>query len=192
MPSPLVHATAGYILYRVFRRQDNEDVTRPDVPLLATTFFFSVLPDIDVALGFWHRDMGNFHNQESHSLFVGLFVALLFGGLLAIRNHRKALPLFAVALVAYSVHIVLDSLIPSRGVMMFWPLTAERFASPIPLFVGLKWSEGLWHPFHIVTFANELLVAALGVFLAHAYARTRRTAPFRNGPAHERRLSASE
>jgi inner membrane protein len=173
MPSPLVHVTAGYVAYCLFRRRNDLPVSRPDVPLLATTLFFSTLPDVDIVLGFWHRDMGNFHNQESHSLFMGLFVSLLFAAFFLLRCYSNAWRMFGIALSCYTAHVILDSLIPSRGVMMFWPFTMERFASPVPIFFGLHWSEGIWSPLHILTFGNELLVSALAVFAAHLWLRSR-------------------
>lgn len=192
MPSPIVHTTAGYVMYRLFRRQDETSVRRPDLPLLATTFFFSTLPDVDVALGFWYRDMVNFHNQESHSLLMGLFIALLFAALLAIRRYQNTWRLFGIALSCYSLHVILDSLIPSRGVMLFWPLSEERFASPVPFFYQLQWSEGLWSASHIVTISHELFVSAIALGIVTLFLRRRRHSARQKQFTRDHQLPISE
>ena len=43
-----------------------------------------------------------------------------------------------------------------RGVMVFWPLSLERFASPVPLFYGLHWSDGYLSERHLITLVTEL------------------------------------
>ncbi|NIV75262.1 MAG: hypothetical protein GWN37_10615, partial [Gammaproteobacteria bacterium] len=44
---------------------------------------------------------------------------------------------FLLTLVCYELHVLLDYLTVGRGVMLLWPLSAERFAPPIYLFYGL-------------------------------------------------------
>jgi hypothetical protein len=63
----------------------------------------------------------------------------------------------------------MDFFTVSRGVMLFWPLTDQRFVSPVKLFTGLHWSQGVWSVHHLYTIFSEgifvlsvfLLVAAL-------------------------------
>jgi hypothetical protein len=42
-----------------------------------------------------------------------------------------------------------------RGVMAFWPLSSERFISPVLLFYGLHWSEGIFSGKDLWTIVNE-------------------------------------
>jgi hypothetical protein len=53
----------------------------------------------------------------------------------------------------------MDSLTAERGVMMFWPLTQVRFASPLKLFFGVQWGLGWFSIWHLWTVCTELLFA---------------------------------
>ena len=43
--------------------------------------------------------------------------------------------------------------------MLFWPLSSHRFSSPLLLFYGVRWSDGLFSIHHLSTVLNELLFA---------------------------------
>ena len=168
MPSPIIHTTAGYVLYRLSRKADNQQSKRKRYknlpPLLLFSIGMSLLPDLDSIPGLIVGNLSLYHNNAFHSLSVGVLVALV-GGLIA----RYALRLnywlgFLIGLVGYEVHIILDYFTIGRGVMLFWPLTQERYESPIKLFYGLRWSEGLLSYKHLWTLASETLVVAV-VFL---------------------------
>jgi hypothetical protein len=59
----------------------------------------------------------------------------------------------------------MDALTAERGVMMFWPLTQNRVASPIKLFFGLQWGLGWFSPWHLWTIFTESLfvIVVIGV-----------------------------
>jgi hypothetical protein len=60
----------------------------------------------------------------------------------------------------------MDALTAERGVMMFWPLTDARFASPIKIFYGLQWGLGwfsVWHLWTVFTEALFGLIVILGM-----------------------------
>jgi inner membrane protein len=142
----------------------------------------SLLPDVDAVVGIAAGDLGRFHNNLTHSLFVALGVALIAGGLASLGRHlplwlarlAESMPGFGrafwLALVCYGAHVALDWMTYGKGVMAFWPLTDRRFSSPITVFYGLRWSEGIWSSHHLVTVLTELgivgAVAILGVVIA--------------------------
>jgi hypothetical protein len=171
MPSPIAHAAAGYVAYRLFHANRADSSSKTDWLLLSTTGFFAMLPDIDIALGLIYGDLGRFHNQESHSLLLGLLLAALFAGLMARRQRHNFLRWFSIAGICYALHVILDSLAPGRGVLMLWPLSDVRFISPVPFFYGLHWSEGIFSLSHIWTAGSELLIAMVALFFVIFWSR---------------------
>lgn len=45
--------------------------------------------------------------------------------------------------------------------MLFWPLSLERFESPVKIFYGVRWSEGVMSPIHFNTIINEVVFVLL-------------------------------
>lgn len=164
MPSPIAHLGAGYAIYRYYKQQVPQDQRRFwKVPLqLALIAGLSMLPDLDVIPAILFRDMRGYHNNISHSLLFGVPVALLIAGIFQ-RIYRTSFWLwFVIGLVSYDVHVIMDAFTAERGVMLFWPFTSERIASPVKLFYGLQWGLGwfsLWHLWTI--FTESLFVAVL-------------------------------
>ena len=136
-----------------------------NVILFGAALFFSQLPDIDSAAGIWFGDFGAYHNNLTHSLFVGLAVAAATGWLAPVLTGASYKWGFLFVLICYELHVLMDFVTVGRGVMLFWPITAQRFQSPVKLFYGLHWSQGWTSPSHLLTLANELafvLVLYLG------------------------------
>lgn len=128
-----------------------------------------MLPDLDVIPAIIFRDMRGWHNNFSHSLLVGVPVAFLLAGIFH-RAYRSNFWLwFVVCLISYDLHVLMDAMTAERGVMMFWPLTEARFASPIKIFYGLQWGLGwfsIWHLWTILTEAlfGLVVIAAMSYF----------------------------
>ena len=169
MPSPIIHTTAGYLIYRYSRRKlpaEARHALGPLSLLLAITVIFAMLPDFDALLGLVVGDIGRYHNQGTHSLVVGLAISLIVAACLCYRKKSSFLSWFLVLLIGYESHVVLDYFTNGgRGVMLFWPFSSERFLPPFTLFHGVRWSQGLYTTEHILTVASELLIV-LVVFLA--------------------------
>jgi len=172
MPSPIAHLAAGYVIYRVAQNymplppvQFTEGV--PTLLILAAGF--SLLPDVDSVAGVFFGDFGRYHNNASHSLFVGAAVALAFALFMKWRTNNFGF-WFVFAFCCYSLHVLMDASTWSRGVMALWPFTAQRFLSPVTIFYGLHWSEGFLSTNHLWTILTEVIFAALLIL------------PFRNWP----------
>jgi hypothetical protein len=93
MPSPLAHLAAGYTIYRLSRRHEPQPSlgrVGPLPGLLAVTAAFSLLPDIDSAVGLLLRDFGRFHNNATHSSCCRrvLLSGLRLAGLASSRKIR--------------------------------------------------------------------------------------------------------
>lgn len=175
MPSPILHTTAGYMVYRIYRKRLPQYFLMSDrkIPkLLLVALIFSILPDVDTAVGILSGTFGTYHNNATHSLIVGLLVALFAGGLATLFSTYSFRMIFLVALLSYAAHILLDFFTIGRGVMALWPLSRQRFVSPLPLFYGLHWSDGVFSIRHLWTFLTESATAALFI-LALSYLTSR-------------------
>ncbi len=174
MPSPIAHLTAGYIIYRLSRNYEPHPRIRHHKwgsGLRWLAGGFSLLPDVDSAVGVLLQDFARYHNNASHSLLIGIVVALGFAVVMKWRTNNFAF-WFLFALACYNLHILMDATTWSRGAMLLWPFSEQRFRSPVLLFYGLHWSNGLWSSKHLVTLVSELAFAAVVLF--PWWARSRR------------------
>ncbi len=82
MPSPVVHATMGWVIYQFLRSRMPQEGSRRFGPLpglLMVTVGLSLLPDLDAVLGILMGDLGKYHNNVMNSLMMGVVVALGIG-----------------------------------------------------------------------------------------------------------------
>lgn len=176
MPSPFAHITVGYAIYRIFRNKLSEN-DHPKVKLfpvvLLVTVILSMLPDVDSILGIVMGDLGRYHNNGTHSLVVGLIVATVSAGIILWRFHYSFATWFIVALLAYEMHVFMDFFTIGRGVMLFWPFSYERYSSPIMMFYGLHWSDGIISIRHLWTFFTEMIFLTLVYAIFRFIPRTR-------------------
>ena len=168
MPSPIAHAAAGYLVYRGLSTHFSG--LRPE--MVWAGIVLSLLPDVDAAVGILLGDMGRYHNHMMSSPFFAVLVSLGVGAI-GWRWRGEFRPWFVLALVCYLVHIVMDFLTRSRGPMLLWPLSDERFKPPFTLFYGVHWSDGLFSSRHIWTAITELgtVFILVLVLLALKYVR---------------------
>lgn len=167
MPSPIAHSATGFVISRIATRMGTPTLSsvNPHAVILVAVGL-SLLPDLDSVLGLLLGDFGRYHNNASHSLFVGLAIAVVVG-LLAVSSGRAGfLQGFFVALACFQLHVIMDFFTVGRGVMAFWPLTAQRFSSPLPLFYGLRWSDGWFSQRHLWTVLTEVPFAVAIAFAA--------------------------
>jgi membrane-bound metal-dependent hydrolase YbcI (DUF457 family) len=168
MPSPIAHLGAGYVIYGYYKHKLPENRgSLWKFPLqMLLIMGLSLLPDVDIIPAIIFRDMKNYHNNFSHSLLLAFPVSLLVA-VLVYQMYRSNFWLwFLVCLISYDLHIIMDALTAERGVMIFWPLSQNRFVSPIRIFYGLRWGLGwfsLWHLWTIFTESLFVLVVVLAV-----------------------------
>jgi len=173
MPSPLAHATMGYLVYRSWPegRSPTGSVRLLGMSaLLPAAVGLSLLPDADAAIGILAGDLGSYHNQLMGSPAFAVLAAVAVG--LAARGLGGSFGRwFALGLVCYQLHVLMDYLTIGRGVKLLWPLSGERFSPPFELFYGLRWSDGLVSVRHLWTLASEVLFAAVAWGLWRGAAR---------------------
>ncbi len=168
MPSPIAHLGVGYAIYQYYKTRLPEAPVRVwKLPWqLIVVPALSLLPDLDVIPAILFKDMNRFHNNLSHSVFVAIPISLLVAGIFH-RSYRSNFWLwFLICTISYDLHIFMDALTATRGVMMLWPVTDARFASPVKIFYGLHWGLGWFSVRHFWTFLSEslfVLVIAVAV-----------------------------
>ena len=159
MPSPIAHSAMGYVIYRLSKRNPRVKKSLKQlspVPLIVI-MCFSLIPDMDFIAGVLLGDLSRFHNNNTHSLIVGLVIALFFAILFSLRNRSAFFAWFWLILMSYEMHTVLDFFThSSRGVMLLWPLSTMRFEAPVDLFYGVRWSDGWISVNHLWTIVSEI------------------------------------
>jgi len=176
MPSPIIHTTVGYVIYRIFKPATPEEgsrLARSLRPLLLAAVGLSLLPDVDTLVGILTGDMGRFHNNATHSLVFGLAIALGVGSVAWLRQRSGFLRWFVVGLLSYELHVIMDFATVGRGVMALWPFSLDRYESPVKLFYGLHWSDGLLSARHAWTLVTELGFVALVAGVVRALPKLR-------------------
>lgn len=175
MPSPIVHISAGYAIYRIYKHKlPKNRYLFSRIPLYFLIIaILSLLPDLDALFGLIFRDMEHYHNNLTHSLFFGLLVALVFSGLARWIFGSKIWIWFMVALLSYELHVILDVFTGERGVMLLWPLVQHRFSSPVKLFYGLQWGLGFFSIWHLWTIFTESLFFLVVFFLLNFFDKRR-------------------
>lgn len=159
MPSPIAHSAIGYVIYRLSRsnRPAKKGMKVVSPIHLIVIVGFSLIPDVDFIAGVLFRDLSRFHNNGTHSLILGLAVALISSFLFSLKRRSAFSIWFWLILVSYQMHIVLDFFTyGSRGVMLLWPILSMRFESPVKLFYGVRWSEGWISGHHLWTLVSEV------------------------------------
>jgi inner membrane protein len=163
MPSPIAHLAAGYVIYRLTSNYEPPSSLQllEGVPtLLLLAGGVSLLPDVDSLAGVLLGDFGRYHNNASHSLLVGAGIALVFATFMKWRTDSFGF-WFLFAFLCYNLHVLMDAATWSRGVMALWPISAQRFLSPVTLFYGLHWSDGFVSSSHLWTLVTELVFAVV-------------------------------
>jgi inner membrane protein len=169
VPSPIAHVAAGYaVLHGLTNLAGATARSRRDRwTAIAGASVLSLLPDLDAVPGFLAGDIGRYHNNLSHSILLGGGAALGVGLTLKALRNRRALFWAVVTLACWELHILMDWLTVGRGVMALWPWAPDRFRSPVLIFPGLHWSDGLWTTRHLWTALNDGAFAAAVVAAVH-------------------------
>jgi membrane-bound metal-dependent hydrolase YbcI (DUF457 family) len=116
-----------------------------------------MLPDVDAIIGILAGDIGQFHNNGTHSLVFGLASATFIASVIWLKLRSGFLYWFSVSLISIASHILMDYFtLGGRGVMLLWPITVNRFDSPFKLFYGVRWSDGLLSIEHLWTVLTEI------------------------------------
>lgn len=190
MPSPVAHSLVGLAIGRVFEPEE------PHRPWL--WFGVAVLSanaaDLDFAAGLVSHGINDLHRGPSHSFAAAVIYGAVVAALLWPLGFAY-LRTFSVTALVYASHVVLDVFSGEAragdGLMMFWPLSTDRYMSPVPIFNGIRHGgEGdslatflseLTSHHNVVELQLELAVALPSLIIAYYYFRCPLRAPL--GPS---------
>ena len=177
MPSPIAHLGAGYAIYRYYRHRlpENRQQLWKIPGQMILIMGLSLLPDLDIIAAILFRDMENYHNNISHSLLLGIPIAVLIAAILYQIYHSGFWLWFLICLISYDLHVVMDALTAERGVMLFWPLSQNRFVSPIRIFYGLQWGLGWFSIWHLWTILTESVFVLVLVVVVNYFDRPKKS-----------------
>ncbi|MFT5423079.1 MAG: membrane-bound metal-dependent hydrolase YbcI (DUF457 family) [Phycisphaerales bacterium] len=169
MPSPIAHTSLLFLALPA--AQGAATLTLPRrVALAAMLAVLLVAPDLDFAVSLLNlADAKAAHGTWTHSLIIAIPAGILFAGCARFVFPAGARPGFIrlglVGAAAYASHVLMDwtnwGFGNARGIQLLWPLSTDRFLSPVHAFVGLRWSEPGAYGSHLLTLSTELLFAAL-------------------------------
>ncbi len=161
MASPLTHLAVGTSLFLMARpRFPGMSGTWKRAVLLCGALGAAVVMDADALLGILHGNLAGYHNQQSHSLVAAIAIGVGAGLLGRALTGSGLCRWLSLGLAGAFSHVLIDFLTIGRGVLLFWPITDARFTSPLPLFYGLRWSEGIVSTSHLIMLANEIPILA--------------------------------
>ena len=137
MPSPVAHTLAGACVAALAARRSP---AARALPVAALVILAANLPDLDyLALVRGREAMERFHQSVFHS--IGFVAAATLPLALLLRRRVDSARAWLLLAAAGLTHLLLDLLVvdlkPPVGFPFFWPLSAERFHSPITLFPGI-------------------------------------------------------
>ena len=163
MPSPIAHMAAGYAVFEFARlrmREVGNSTVRLCV-LLMGVLGLSLLPDMDSVAGILAKDFGRYHNNLTHSFSMGIAATLLIAAGAFVMDRKRVAQWAILALVCYELHVLMDFFTVGRGVMIFWPISPDRWEPSFKLFYGLHWSNGWFSHRHLWTLLNESVFAVI-------------------------------
>jgi inner membrane protein len=160
MPSPIVHAVAGYALAKFLPLEQprSHRLQQWKFPI-----FYSVFMAAAADLDFIPQLLfgGNFHRGLSHSLLFTLLFSAIAAFVASCWWKNSYQKLFGCSLILYGSHLLLDYFSSGRGIKVFLPFVDRFYKAPITLFPGLHYSEGLWHSSHLPTLIFEFVLCTI-------------------------------
>jgi membrane-bound metal-dependent hydrolase YbcI (DUF457 family) len=117
VPLPLGHMTIGFAAYEI----SSNNTAFPWWKTVVLVGILANLPDVDVLIGLLFRGNGwAFHRGPTHSLVFALLMACFASRIWKVWSSVPRISFLSCFFVILS-HVILDSLIGSSAVPVFWP-----------------------------------------------------------------------
>ena len=190
MATPLGHSLAGYAIYNLAGGAQG----KPSRGQSLLCICMANAADLDFLPGALLGSPALYHQGVTHSLGVALLVSLGVAGVCRLRDNPFTV-MFCLSGMAYLSHLAIDFLGPDtrppHGIPLLWPISAEHFMSPVPIFLGVRhaasavtstheWLDGILQPHNLAAMAVEVALLLPFILLgqwrrsarAHQYRRT--------------------
>ncbi|MGB3236856.1 MAG: metal-dependent hydrolase [Geitlerinemataceae cyanobacterium] len=160
MPSPIVHAVAGYALSQFLPLEQPQSYRFRQWKLpIFYSVFMAAAADLDfvpqLILG------GDFHRGLSHSLFFTVVVSAIAAFFVSSWWKTSYQKLLSCSVILYGSHLLLDYFSEGRGIKLFLPFVDGFYKAPIEIFPGLHYSKGLWDSSYIPTLIFEFVLCSI-------------------------------
>ena len=170
MASPLGHLLMGGAVGAAFAVESGPRRS------IAAGALAAILPDLDFLPGALVGEPARFHHAVTHSVaFVVVAAVIVFG---LTRSH--AVRWAVIVGLAYGSHLLLDWITLDDGapigIPLFWPISSDAFASPIPLLPRVPHSAGQLMTLEVLRLGLLELLLFGAVFLLVARRLRRRIA----------------
>ena len=165
MPSPIGHAIAGYIIYRVTATSPvGQRVRRIGLYVLAAN-----AADFDFIPGFLIGDPDRYHHGVSHSIGFAILFAAVVGLQLFLRHIEGVRKQSAIFFALYCSHILLDWLSIDNsfpyGVPFFWPFSDAYSMAPIAFLLDIRRHSSASRMAFVVSLFSSHNLRAVGIEL---------------------------
>jgi len=99
-------------------------------------------PDLDFLPGILIGAPAAYHQGLSHSFVLAMIASAVVTAMLRAVFRMPARPVFVLAFLSYSSHLIIDLFGPDRrppfGIPLFWPVSHRTFLSPVSVFLGAR------------------------------------------------------
>lgn len=166
MPSPIAHAVAGYITYKLFPKSKHLLKTQGNNFTALYCTFIAISPDLDFIPQLFTST--KIHRQLSHSILFALVFSLGLWMLYRLFKHKGANTFWQLTFITYGSHLLLDALSPV-GIPVLKPLSNIALKLPITLFPNVHHSQGLFDSSHIIFISVELFYSLLALWAVNRF-----------------------
>ncbi len=182
--TPIGHCLAGYAVYSF---SSVEPTKHNQLKLVFLCVFMASAPDLDFIPGILIGRPNLYHHGITHSLGFALMASLVIAGIISIRMKPFS-QIFSLCFISYLSHIVIDlfetsgHLTHGGGMPLFWPISTEKFASPIALYLALhyemmpsasitKWVKSIFNLYNLRALIHEVVLILPFISLGQLHRR---------------------
>lgn len=179
--TPIGHSLAGYAVYSFSVAPTSHNRLR----LAFLCIFMATAPDLDFLPGIIIGRPHLYHHTFTHSFGFALIASLIIAGIVSIRM-KPFFGIFSLCLISYLSHILIDFFEFSGhhsyggGMPLFWPISKEKFSSPIALYLGfhynrlpsasiIEWIMSMIDIYNIGVIVNEAVLILPFILLGRLY-----------------------
>src|SRR5919108_5246228 len=185
--TPIGHSLAGYAIYNFSVAPTNHN----RVKLAFLCIFMATAADLDFLPGIIVGRPHLYHHTITHSLVFAFIASLVIAGIVSIRMKPFS-RIFSLCFISYLSHIFIDFFEfsghhshrggISGGMPLFWPISKEKFFSPIALYLAfhydrlpsastMEWIKSMLDLYNFSAIVHEVVLILPFILLGQLYRR---------------------